>query len=148
MKTPINRKQKPLEAFGLHLTLDGYDCCREALADLERIYTFLDQMPGQIDMTKIMPPYVVPLPDKIIGMVLIAESHISIHTFPELKRLYMDIFSCKVFNVRDAVAMAIETFKISRLDPRLFDRGLEFPREVRAVECLMRQERQGIEVGR
>lgn len=129
-------------AFGLHLILAGYGCDREALMDLDGIHDFLNRMPDRIGMTKIMPPYVVPFPDRIIGIVLIAESHISIHTFPELEQLYMDIFSCKAFKVRDAVAMAINTFKISRPDSRLFERGLEFPREVRTVENLLRQERE------
>ena len=80
---------KPLPGFGLHLTLDGYGCSYEQLTNLDLIYQFLDQCPDLIHMTKIMPPYVfkyhgkVPEDWGLSGFVLIAESHISIHTFPD-----------------------------------------------------------------
>ena len=34
------------------------------------------------------------LPQGITGMVLLAESHISIHTWPELNYMAIDIFTC------------------------------------------------------
>lgn len=82
-------RQAPANAFGLHLTLDGYGGSQERLANLDLIYEFLEHCPDLIHMTKIMPPYVfkyhakVPEDWGVSGFVLIAESHISIHTFPE-----------------------------------------------------------------
>ena len=40
--------------FGQHLIIDGYGANREKLMDLDFIYNF----PEEIQMTKIMPPYV------------------------------------------------------------------------------------------
>lgn len=148
MRTPTNREEKPRTAFGKHLILDGYGCCREALADLEKIYQFLETAPDLIHMTKIMPPYVFRYHGKVpedwgcSGFVLIAESHISIHTFPERGYLSVDIFSCKDFPVQEAAAFTVDVFKIGRLEPQLLDRGLEFPRDVGMVENLIRQERE------
>jgi S-adenosylmethionine decarboxylase len=130
------------------MTLDGYDCSQERLANLELIYEFLDHCPDLIHMTKIMPPYVfkyhaqVPEDWGVSGFVLIAESHISIHTFPERGYLSLDIFSCKNFDYNQAVAYVTEVFGIARHEVNLLDRGLEFPREVRTVEHLLRQERE------
>ena len=93
--------KKPAVGFGLHLTLDGYECSYERLTNLDAIYEFLDTCPDMIHMTKIMPPYVFKYHGKVpddwglSGFVLIAESHISIHTFPERNYLSLDIFSCK-----------------------------------------------------
>lgn len=139
--------KKPALGFGLHLTLDGYVCNQEQLADLEAIYEFLEHCPDLIQMTKIMPPYVfkyhgkVPEDWGVSGFVLIAESHISIHTFPERGYLSLDIFSCKDFDYTQAVAYVTEVFSIARHELNLLDRGLEFPREARKVEHLLRQER-------
>lgn len=139
---------KPPIGFGMHLTLDGYGCNPERLANLDLIYEFLERCPELIEMTKIMPPYVfkyygkVPEDWGVSGFVLIAESHISIHTFPERDYLSLDIFSCKDFDYGQAVAYASEIFGITRYEHHLLDRGLEFPREVRTVERLMRQERE------
>jgi S-adenosylmethionine decarboxylase len=134
--------------FGLHLTLDGYGCNYERLTDLDAIYEFLDTCPDLIQMTKIMPPYVFKYSGKVpedwglSGFVLIAESHISIHTFPERSYLSLDIFSCKGFDHDEAVAYVTKMFAVSRHELNLLDRGLEFPREVRTVERILRQERE------
>lgn len=136
--------------YGLHLTLDGYDCDPERLANLDVIYEFLDRCPTLIHMTKIMPPYVfkyraqVPEDWGVSGFVLIAESHISIHTYPERAYLSLDIFSCKDFDHLKAAAYATETFGIGRHEIHLLDRGLEFPRNVKAVERFLREERKSL----
>jgi len=139
--------KKPAVGFGLHLTLDGYGCSYERLTNLDAIYEFLDTCPDLIHMTKIMPPYAFKYHGKVpddwglSGFVLIAESHISIHTFPERRYLSLDIFSCKDFDYQQAVDYVTEFFGIGRHKINLLDRGLEFPREIHTVECLMRQER-------
>ncbi len=133
--------------YGLHLTLDGYGCSQEQLANLDVVYEFLDRCPEVIQMTKIMPPYVfkyhAPNPEDwgISGFVLIAESHISIHTYPEKRYLSLDIFSCKHFDHQKALTYVTELFGITRHELHLLDRGLEFPRNVKMVERLLREER-------
>ncbi|MFN3921369.1 MAG: adenosylmethionine decarboxylase [Caldimicrobium sp.] len=136
--------------FGQHLILDGYGANREKLMNLDFIYDFLNKYPEDIEMTKIMPPYVfkyyAPTPEDwgISGFVIIAESHISIHTFPEKLYLSVDIFSCKPFDVDKAIQDITELFEIQKSEIRLLDRGLEFPRSIRAVENFIRLERKNI----
>ncbi len=133
--------------YGLHLTLDGYDCDPERLANLDVIYEFLERCPDLIQMTKIMPPYVfkyhakVPEDWGVSGFVLIAESHISVHTYPERAYLSLDIFSCKNFDHERAAAFATQSFGIGRHEIHLLDRGLEFPRNINTVERFLREER-------
>jgi S-adenosylmethionine decarboxylase len=136
--------------FGQHLIIDGYGANQAKLMDIDFIYDFLNKYPEIINMTKIMPPYVfkyfAPNPEDwgISGFVIIAESHISIHTFPEKLYLSVDIFSCKPFNVDKAIVDITEMFEIKKSEIRLLDRGLEFPRSIRAVEHFMRLERKGL----
>ncbi len=133
--------------FGQHLMLDGYGCPYESLTDLDRIYEFLNQCPDLIHMTKIMPPYAfkysgkVPQDWGLSGFVLIAESHISIHTFPEKGYLSIDVFSCKDFDVQTAVDFATKVFGITTQEIKIVDRGLEFPRDMGAVTQFMTDER-------
>ena len=139
---------KKVPLGGLHLTLDGYGCNKEQLANLDLIYEFLERCPDLIKMTKIMPPWVfkywgkVPEDGGISGFVLIAESHISIHTFPERGYLSLDIFSVKDFDYQQAVAFVTEVFGITRHELNLLDRGLKFPKEVGAVARFLQQERE------
>ncbi|NPA95911.1 MAG: adenosylmethionine decarboxylase [Thermodesulfobacteria bacterium] len=133
--------------FGQHLMLDGYGCDREKLMDLNGIYDFLSRYPDEINMTKIMPPYVfkysgkVPEDWGISGFVLIAESHISIHTFPDKLYLSLDIFSCKQFDADLAIKHIKEIFSIEKLEIKLLSRGQEFPKVIRSVQEFIKDER-------
>jgi S-adenosylmethionine decarboxylase len=148
-----NLKEKGFEdAFGLHLTIDGYDCDYDSLNSVEKIYNFLDETPDLIKMTKIMPPYVFKYEGKIpedwgiSGFVLIAESHISIHTFPDKNYLSVDIFSCKRFNLLMATDVIRSFFGMKKFESKVFDRGLEFPRNVKPIVNHLSTERNNLKI--
>ena len=138
---------KPEFGFGVHLMVDGYGCDRLALEDMSLIYNFLDNYPTQMNMTKIMPPYVfryngsVPEDWGVSGFVLIAESHISIHTFPEKQYLSIDMFSCKPFDTQEAVQTLKNYFDIQKYEMQVLDRGQEFPNSIRASAQVVRMDR-------
>ncbi len=139
--------KKPEFGFGVHLMLDGYGCDPEVLQDINLIYNFLDEYPQEMEMTKIMPPYVfryngvVPEDWGISGFVLIAESHISIHTFPEKRYLSLDMFSCKPFDTDKAVAAVKERFRIQKCEIHVLDRGQEFPNTIEDSTHVVRMDR-------
>jgi S-adenosylmethionine decarboxylase len=125
-----------MDGLGPHIVLDGYQCDKDKLDDIDFIFDVLDEFPDRIGMTKIMPPYAFRhgegVEAGISGFVLIAESHISIHTFPEKRFLNLDIFSCESFDTREAVRFVREAFRIRRVSSKLLHRGREFPRDLRA----------------
>lgn len=126
-------------AFGPHLTLDLAQCNPDKLNDLQFIYNVLDQLPNQIGMTKLIPPYVFPYSgvvpeDKgITGVVIIAESHISIHTFTEKNYAFVDIFSCKHFDHKAAKRYLIQSFESKHPHTHIHFRGVHFPRQLAIV---------------
>ena len=136
--------------FGPHLMLDGYGCDKKRLQDLNLIYRILDELPDRIGMTKIMPPYVFkysgvkPEDWGLSGFVLIAESHISIHTFPEKNFVSVDIFSCKVFDAEFAASHLKEAFEMAKVESRMLDRGTEFPKSMNGAARLVRAERRRV----
>ena len=85
-------------------------------------------------MTPITQPYIFPYSglvpeDKgITGVVIIAESHLSIHSFEEKGFTFIDIFSCKEFDVEKAVEHILQTFKPKSYERNLVQRGKYFPR--------------------
>jgi S-adenosylmethionine decarboxylase len=141
---------KRIYGFGQHLMLDGYMCDKNKLIDLNLIYNFLDDYPLQMKMTKVMPPYVFKCegqkPDDwgYSGFVIIAESHISIHTFPEKKYLSLDIFSCKTFDAQKAISNIVKLFDIKKKEVRLLDRGIEFPRNLTQTAEIVSMKRKAI----
>ena len=135
----------------MHLIADCYGCDRQRLEDLSLIYNFLGEYPAQMKMTKIMPPYVFRYDAKnpedwgISGFVLIAESHISIHTFPEKNYLSLDIFSCKEFDADHAISVVNAIFGARKNEITLLDRGLEFPKDTRVSARIVREDRHRLE---
>ncbi|RMH68562.1 MAG: adenosylmethionine decarboxylase [Gemmatimonadetes bacterium] len=121
-------------AFGPHLMLDLNGCNPEKLKDFDLIFDILNELPDKIGMTKITQPYVfkysglVPEDKGITGFVVIAESHISIHTFQEKDYVFIDLFSCKDFDYEYAKEYLINVFESK--NPMVYTtmRGLDFPR--------------------
>jgi S-adenosylmethionine decarboxylase len=136
--------------FGPHLMLDGYGCDKSKLQDLNLIYRILDELPTRIGMTKIMPPYVFkysglkPEDWGLSGFVLIAESHISIHTFPEKNFVSADIFSCKHFDSEFASEYLKKTFGMVKVESTVLDRGTEFPKTMNGAAHLVRAQRRRV----
>jgi len=139
-----------MTGYGPHLLLDGYGCDKERLTDLNLVYRVLEELPARIGMTKIMPPYVFkysglkPEDWGLSGFVLIAESHVSIHTFPEKSYASVDIFSCKSFDTEFAVEYLKSTFGMTRVDSKVLDRGTEFPKDLSSASGAVRAQRRRV----
>ena len=116
----------------MHLVIDGYGGNVEKMWDQQLVRDFLDQFPAKLAMTPITVPQVLKYSgDKvddagISGFVIIAESHISIHTFPYRQYVNIDIFSCKSFDDQRALAEAKQLFDLTDVQTWLLDRGLEW----------------------
>ena len=114
----------------MHLIIDGYSSNADILQSEEFIHQLLDDYPAEIGMTKISPPYVVryvgtkPEDWGVSGFVMIAESHISIHTFVEHRYVNMDVFSCKDFNAEQAIKDLSDRLQLTDVKTRLLDRDV------------------------
>lgn len=122
------------EDFGTHLTIDGYGGSYEKLFDMKRIFKVLNDLPSFLGMKKLTTPYVVDAPPTtpkdqggISGFVMIAESHISIHTFPHRRFLTADVYSCKPFDTDKTVKFFKKQFELDDLEINIIKRGLKFP---------------------
>ena len=137
--------------FGPHLLLEACGARKEKLQDIALISDLLDNFPDKMQMTKIMPPYVFKYDGGeikedwgISGVVLIAESHIALHTFPEKGFFTLDIFSCKEFNIRQAVDIVLEVFEPLHFDETVITRGREFPKSIGRAVKIVGQERRRV----
>ena len=126
-----------MSEFGLHVTIDASGCNKRKLASVTLVYDILNRLPDKIGMIKMTLPYVVKWLDKfahgtegISGFVMIAESHISIHTFPDQDYVFMDIFSCKEFDTEKAIKHLVDAFEAAKYEKNVLKRGMDFPRKV------------------
>ncbi|VVC00378.1 S-adenosylmethionine decarboxylase proenzyme [uncultured archaeon] len=129
---------------GTHLMLDCFGCDKNALGESETISRFLAALPTALGMKKLIEPYIVCYPggdtwDKggITGFMLIAESHISIHTFPDDGFFTADVYSCKPFDVQKAVALFKETFRYTREKIKMVKRDIEVVRDKNLAEMAL-----------
>ena len=116
----------------MHLVIDGYGGDRGKMWDESLVRNFLSEYPAVLGMTKICEPRVLTYdaPDEedsgVSGFVIIAESHISIHTFPNREYANVDVFSCKSFDRDRAYDDIVALFNFSSVNTWNIDRGLEF----------------------
>lgn len=128
-----------------HLMCSGFDCDRKLLSDIKVVYNFLNNLPEKIGMTKLGLPVIYYVDKKVhsdvgvTGTIVIATSHISIHTFPygqkDGKRkprgiehrifkpfFTFDCYSCRDFDP-DVIYYALKnTFKPKHIETALLYR--------------------------
>ena len=129
--------KKQTYGYGPHLMLDLNDCNPEILDDLGACFKLLNELPERIGMTKITQPYVfrysglIPEDEGITGVTVIAESHISLHTYPRKSFVFVDLFSCKPFDVERAKDYIVQFFQSKSPAVYIQERGSAFPRAIR-----------------
>jgi len=100
----------------VHLMLELYNIEREILSSEPLIRRVLDEYPSRVGMEKVSPVHLYdietsnPLDAGLSGFVVIAQSHVSLHAWPEYGEVDIDICSCKEFSQEDAIAFAKEIF--------------------------------------
>lgn len=122
---------------GLHLTADIYNChCDPAwLLDAEMLGTWCVeavrasglQVVNQLFHTF---PATPAGPGGITATILLAESHLCVHTWPEQKAVTLDVYVCNFGGNHSAKARALMQALIDRFEPewteqRSLDRGEE-----------------------
>ncbi len=128
---------KQTQQFGVHLMIDGYGASRYILKDKEALLEMLADIPKSMGMHTISEPMVVEVgpknskdPGGLSGFVLIAESHISFHTFPDRGFVTIDIYTCQeTIDSTRFIELFIKAFEIKEVDFYIQKRGLKYPTE-------------------
>ena len=116
----------------MHLLIDGSFGDIDKMYNQEALTSFLREYPSTLGMNIIHWPVVLPysapdpLDSGISGFVVIAESHISVHTFPERDYINIDIFSCRSFDSDKAIRDVKTFFSLKNIKSWLIERGLEY----------------------
>ena len=120
--------------FGPHLMMDCKGVSFEKCSDIQYVWDFLNQLPDKIGMTKITQPYVfpysgvIPEDEGVTGVVIIAESHLTFHSFIRKDYFFFDLFSCKDFDVDRVIVEVVSAFDVQHPTIHRIDRGIDFPR--------------------
>ena len=83
-----------MNALGRHLLMELEDCNEETLNDLETLKAAMLAAADEAGATVLGESFHRFAPHGISGVVVIAESHLFIHTWPEYGYAAADIFTC------------------------------------------------------
>ena len=113
----------------VHLMLELYGCDRHILSNELLVKSVLEEYPAHVEMEKVSPVHLYqietsnPLDAGLSGFVVIAQSHISLHAWPEYGEVDIDICSCKEFSQEDAIAFAKQMFQTDDVEVHFVVRG-------------------------
>ena len=126
-----------MNALGMHLLLEMQGCTASLLDDAVSCRRILYDIARKSGMTPLKDTFQTFTPQGFSGVVLLAESHVSIHTWPEFGYAAVDFFTCNMATDMDLVErLFIEAFQPSDLQTKLLYRGDDVlvPHEVRCAE--------------
>jgi len=83
-----------LKVLGRHLLVEYHRCDPKILNDLERVKKFMLEAASESGATVLDASFHYFTPQGVSGVVVIAESHLAIHTWPEYGYAAVDIFTC------------------------------------------------------
>lgn len=137
----VKEEEQKLKALGRHLVADFHGC----LADINDPQLIMDtlekacEIAGATIVSKMgynFSPY------GVTAVVIIAESHLAVHTWPEFQYAAVDLFTCgSSVDPWQAFEFVKLAFKATKVEVRELPRGILTEAELRLA-----QERQGMTV--
>ena len=123
------------ENFGEHFMLDGYMGDEKKLNNKDLILKSLDGLCVKLSMLKLTDPVVHFAkgndsrdPGGWSGVVIIMESHISIHTFPKKGFVSADVYTCKNGMDLSLIENYLkDTFELKEVETNFVKRGTKYP---------------------
>ncbi len=114
-----------MEALAVHVMVDLHGCPFELLDDQEKLRGSLRRA-AEIAKTEILRDSFVKFqPQGVSGVLVVSESHLSVHTWPEHGYAAVDVFSCgDAQAVEEAVRFLVKAFQATRHTTSRTDRGI------------------------
>ncbi len=128
-------EETPQTYFGEHITIDGYGGDAARLNDKDLVLSILNELPSLLEMKKLSEPEIyfaegngAKDPGGWSGFVVIAESHISVHTFPGRQFVSADVYTCKNrMDVAFVERFFAEKFLLADIETNFIKRGTRYP---------------------
>ncbi|KNF09790.1 S-adenosylmethionine decarboxylase proenzyme SpeH [Gottschalkia purinilytica] len=83
-----------IEQLGRHILVEFYNCDKEILNDHGLIEEYMNQAAEKAKATIVKSVFHLFNPWGVSGVVVIQESHLTIHTWPEYGYAAVDLFTC------------------------------------------------------
>lgn len=120
--------------YGMELVMDLHDCDHTLFTRID-VTQYIKELCDKIEMEREdlhfwdyekWPEHKAAAPSHLKGLTavqFIKTSNITIHTLDDLHNIYINIFSCREFNIGEAVSFTVEFFGAGWCGHRSFERS-------------------------
>jgi S-adenosylmethionine decarboxylase len=121
----------PLDGRGWEWVVDAFGCSPEALQDrgaLERVFA---RAVSELGLHPVAPPHfhTFPGPGGVTGMLMLSESHLCCHSFPERGYVAFNLYCCRARPEWPWAARLLELLGAARVEVRKLSRPSLAPTE-------------------
>ena len=106
-----------LKALGKALSVELYNCNRDILNDVTLVEQYLQEAALEAKATIVETVFHLFSPYGVSGVVVISESHLAIHTWPESGDVTLDVYVCNFSRNNSDRARAVYARVIEALEP-------------------------------
>ena len=115
-----------MDTLGRHYIVEASGCDPEVLKSVEKVEQIMVKAAEKAKVQVWSISFHRFRPHGVSGVVVISESHLSVHTWPEFQYVALDIYTCgKKAKPDDAVEYAIQMFGANSVHVTEITRGLE-----------------------
>lgn len=123
------------KSLGYQLTIDFYDCNSTIIDNVDKIKSILETGAKMMNLSIVKTVIHEFSPIGISGVVVIKESHIAIHTWPEHNYVALDFFTCnKSYPLNEGIQWIQKEFEANKIEKTTIQRG--FLDKIKATQCL------------
>jgi len=119
-----------MKALGRHIIAELSQCNPDALRSLTKVKRSMVEAAKRANAEIREIKFHRFSPEGVSGVIIIAESHLAIHTWPENEYAAFDIYTCgDTTNPEKAYQYLIEVFEAKKVVITTIERGIEAPTE-------------------
>ena len=119
--------------LGTHLLVEMYDC-QNLPAQVEDLQSQMEHAAALMGATIVASRFHAFNPQGLSGVVVIVESHLAIHTWPEYQCACVDLFTCSpIMDSNRGIEFLQRAFQAGRVEQVQVARGLEARNNMRPV---------------
>lgn len=114
-----------MKYLGKHYLLELYDCPPELLSDPKFIGAQMNEAAKEMQASIVESTFHHFNPLGVSGVIIIKESHLTIHTWPEYGYAAIDIFTCGKIYMDEGIEYLQKALKAKRAEVKKMGRGAE-----------------------
>jgi S-adenosylmethionine decarboxylase len=115
---------------GYHLMMELYGCDQEKINSRRFLQQVVKNAVKKVGLINLGSRFHQFDPQGVTGFTLLAQSHISLHTWPEFGYLVLDIFTCGDQSQADQLAdHFLKRLRPARINRQVLRKGYQYPRQ-------------------